>query len=548
MNSFWGMDTAQLRTHAEQLRTASDDVELLAARLGTAVQEAPWTGADAEAFRGRWAVQAASRLEEVCGDLLALGDDARQEADQQDVVSAVEGTPAGPQGAANASITAVSGISSVLGTSAVSGTSTIPPADASKSSGGYLHENSLWLPDWLELPVERTATALAGTASDGIGWSVATGMGLLDGGLDRLGVRMEGFAQFQRDAGHFGEIFEDWATGERVPTIAEVGAAGLVTLGSAGVGAFEAITGQDTPFLDDRPGGIVESVSVATGPAQSPRTLQDLVTQNDALRIDNPGGPLKTGQIGIQEVRSVEGGDPVFIIQIPPTEGASVIDVPGAYGEQRNSRDWGSNLRLVSGQHPAAMDDVRAAMEAAGVPAGAEVMIVGHSQGGIVANHLSADPTFNSASGHPGTYDVTHTFSMGSPVQTVVSAQGSTQSVNVSHAGGIDAGGISGDLIPALDLGGAQVDGGTLGSSHRHEVSLPGYPVLSLNPVTILESNHDSVGLQGQADAGYSGSVGRATATDPTLSALQEDLTGTYLGDGTYIAESQVVTVGRGEA
>lgn len=522
MNAFLGMDITQLRAHAARLHTASSEVEVLTARLGVAVQGAPWTGPDAEAFRGRWTALATSRLEEVCGDLLALGDEATCEADQQELVSGADGDSPGTS------------------------RSTLLPAQTADLSGRLLQEDNPWVPNWLVHSLDAGAAGLAGTVSDGLGRGVSTGVGLPGGGPDQLGVRMDGFAQFQRDAGHFGEILEDWVTGERVPTIAEVGAAGLVTLGSAGVGAYEGVTGQDTPFLDDRPGGIIESID--PGPAQGPETLQDLILQNDALRIDNPGGPLGTGQIGIQEVRSVEGGDPVFIVQVPPTEGASVIDVPGAYGEQGNSRDWGSNLRLVSGQHPAAMDDVRAAMEAAGVPPGAEVMIVGHSQGGIVATQLAADPTFNSASGHPGTYDVTHTFSMGSPVQTVVPAQGSTQSVNVSHAGGIGAGGISGDLIPALDLGGAQVDGGTLGSPHRHEVLLPGYPVLSLNPVTILESNHDSVGLQGQADAGYSGSVGRATATDPTLSALQEDLTGKYLGDGTYIAESQVVTVGRGEA
>src|SRR5699024_10093905 len=161
-------------------------------------------------------------------------------------------------------------------------------------------------------------------------------------------------------------------------------------------------------------------------PAQGAQTLQDLIVQNDALRMDNPGGPLEHGQIGIQEVHRTGGGDPAYIVQVPPTEGAAFSDVPGAYGEQGNSRDWGSNLRLVAGQHPAAMDDVRAAREAAGVPAGADVLLVGHSQGGIVANHLSADPTFNSSSGDSGTYNVTHAFSVGSPVQTVVPAQGST--------------------------------------------------------------------------------------------------------------------------
>ena len=90
------------------------------------------------------------------------------------------------------------------------------------------------------------------------------------------------------------------------------------------------------------------------------------------------------------------------------------------------------------------------------------------------------------------------------------------------------------------------MDGGTLSAPHRHEVTLPGYPVPSAHPVTILQSNHDSMGLQGEATGGYAGSVGRATAGDPTLSSLERDLTGRYLGEGTTVVGSQVVTVGRG--
>lgn len=523
MSGFRGMDTAQLREHADRLRGAAGEVDELRARLEDAVRAVPWVGPDAEEFRGRWNDLAAARLGSVCEELLALGDLGGAEADQQDVASDGDGTARAAHGPDQG-----------------------PLAGGSRASGGDSDEDAPWLPDWLEGPLEGAASALAGALSDGIGWGLGTGIDLLEDGLGQFGVNTDGIAQFQRDAEHFGGILEDWATGERVPTIAELGAAGLLAAGSAGVGVYEAVTGEDTALLDDRPGGIVESVSTDSIPGEGPQTLQDLIVQNDSLRRDNPGGPLENGQIGIQEVHRSEGGEPAYIVQVPPTEGAGLTDVPGAYGEQGNSRDWGSNLRLVAGQHPAAMDDVRAAMESAGVPPGADVMIVGHSQGGIVANHLSADPSFNSAAGEPGTYNVTHTFSVGSPVQTVVPAQGSTQSVNVHHEGGIGADGVSGDLIPGLDLGGAQVDGGTLESPNRHEVSLPGYPVRSANPVTILESNHDSVGLDGGVDGGYAGSVGRATGGDPTLSSLQDDLTGQYLGDGTCVGESHVVTVGRG--
>ena len=521
MTAFRGMNTAQVREHAERLRTASGDVEGLTSRLTSAVRTAEWTGPDADEFRDRWTSLASQRLDGLCTQLRALGDGASAEADEQDAASAVDDAP-GIDGAPGAS-------------------------HGPRPGGGYRHDDSPWLPDRFEGPLEGAVSDLAGLVSDGIGWGVDTGIDLLEDGLGLLGANTAGIAQFQRDADHLGGILEDWATGERVPTIAEVGAAGLLAVGSAGVGLYEAATGRDTALLDDRPGGIVESVTTDDTPARSPQTLQDLVVGNDALRMDNPGGPLGNGQIGIQQVRSTQGSEPSYIVQVPPTEGAGITDVPGAYGEQGGSRDWGSNLRLVAGQHPAAMDDVRAAMEAAGVPPGADVMIVGHSQGGIIANHLAADPSFNSASGAAGSYNVTHTFSAGSPVQTVVPAQASTESVTVNHEASLGPSGFGGDLIPATDLQGRQVDGGTLSAPNRHEVTLDPYPVTGWNPVPVLEANHDSVGPERDPDGGYAGSVGRATDTEPTLSALQDDLTGRYLGEGTYIAESHVVTVGRGD-
>ncbi|WP_193104157.1 WXG100 family type VII secretion target [Brachybacterium sp. FME24] len=527
MTAFQGMDTEQVRAHAERLRASSGEVDALRDRLDAAVHGVAWIGPDADELRGCWDDMASAQLVALREDLAELSGRGHGEADQQDVASDSDHAASGPAQAPN----------------------TLPAADASDSRGGYRDDDNPWIPNWLENPAEGAVSDLAGLVSDAIGSGVDTGVDLLEEGLDALGANTEGIGQFQRDTDHLGGILEDWATGERVPTIAELGAAGVLTLGSAGVGTYEAVTGEDTPWLDDRPGGIVDSVVAGPGPSQSPQTLQDLIVQNDALRLGNPSGAgLENGQIGIQEVRGAEGAEPVYIVQVPPTEGADVLSGSDAYGGQGNSRDWGSNLRLVAGQHPAAMDDVRAAMAAAEVPAGSNVMIVGHSQGGIVANHLAADPSFNSSSGGPGTFDVTHTFSVGSPVQTVVPAQGSTHSVNVNHEVGIDTGGgISGDLIAGLDLGGAQVDGGTLGAPNRHEVALPGYPVASLDPVTVLESNHDSVGLEGGPEGGYAGTVARNTASDPTLAALQNDLTGVYLGDGTYVSRSQVVTVGRGE-
>lgn len=529
-----GADTAALRAQAVRLRRASTVLDALRLRLDAVVEEVPWTGPDADAFRSGWAGPTASGLRALRAELLALGDRGLEEAREQDIASERDRAGTG----------ASAGAGTLPGESR---TSSIPEAVPAPSGNGYLHDDAPAIPNLLEDPAEALLSSAARIASDGIGWGAETGLDALESRLDLAGIRSDGIGQFQRDADHLGSILEDWATGERTPTYAELGAAGLVVSGSAGVGVYEAATGEDTPFLDDRPGGIVDRVESRESSSRGPQDLQDLIAQNDSLRLRRGEQEARdAGQIGILEIRDASGADPTYIVQIPPTEGAPIASVPDAYGGQGNSRDWGSNLRLIAGQHPAAMDDVRAAMEAAGIPPGSKVLLVGHSQGGIVATHLAADPRFNSGSGRPGTYDVTHTFSVGSPVQTVVPAQSSTQSVNVHHESGIGVTGFRGDLIAATDLEGAQPGGTRLGAPGLQEVSLDPYPVTGVDPVPVLAANHDSMGPGHDPGGGYSGSLARGTAGDPVLSALQEDLTGLYLGEGTSVSRSLVVTVGRG--
>ncbi|MGO2534870.1 MAG: WXG100 family type VII secretion target [Brachybacterium tyrofermentans] len=531
-----GADTAQLRAQSLRLRRASADLDALRLHLDAVVEAAPWTGPDAEAFRGGWAGPSADGLIALSTELRAFGDRGLEEAREQDVASDRERAGTGAAG------------STAAGTlPGESRTSSIPGAVPAPSGGGYLHDDNPLIPDQLEDPAESLISSAARIASDAIGWGIETGFDALESDLDLAGIRSEGIGQLQRDADHLGHLLEDWATGERTPTYAELGAAGLVASGSAGVGMYEAATGEDTPFLDDRPGGIVDSVETWESSSRGPQDLQDLIAQNDALRLGARGQDARdAGQIGIQEVRGGSGGELAYIVQIPPTEGALFSSVPDAYGGQGNSRDWASNLRLIAGQHPAAMDDVRAAMEAAGIRPGSRVLLVGHSQGGIVATHLAADPSFNSDSGRAGTYDVTHTFSVGSPVQTVVPAQSSTRSVNVHHEAGIGVTGFRGDLLATTDLEGARPGSSRLGAPGVHEVTLAPYPVTSIDLFTVLEANHDSMGPDHDPGGGYSGSLARGAAGDPVLSALQEDLTGVYLGDDTSVSRSLVVTVGRG--
>lgn len=523
MSGFHGMDTQQVREHSATCRSGITRIDELRGMLESTVTSADWVGADAEQFRDRWAQLSSQHITDLLADLEGQASRLEGEADQQDVVSESDGTGSGPGDRPR----------------------TIPDAPTDRMRRGYLDEDDSWIPNWLETPAEQLVSGAAGLISDGIGWGsdrVMDGISAIGTGL---GLTMDGVDQFRRDGEHLREVMTDWATGERVPTISELLASTALTAGSGGVAVYEAVTGNDTAFLDDRPGGIVHGITTSTGPVTSPQTLQDLIVQNNSLRMDNPGAaPLESGQIGIQQVHCSRGGDPVYIVQIPPTEGAG-IETGDAWGAQGNSRDWASNLRLVAGQQPAAMDDVRAAMEAAGVPAGSDVMLVGHSQGGIVGSHLASDPSFNSVSGADGTYNITHAFSVGAPVQTVLPAHAGTEVVNVTHGpASLGWPNSSGDHIAHLDLQGAQVGGGALQAPNLHEVVLPGASAPT-HGAEWLHVNHDSVGPEDSADGGYAGSLGRSTDGHPVLGALQDDLTGTYLGDGTYIARSHVVTVGR---
>lgn len=526
MSGFCGMDTRQVRGHGSACRAGRNRIDELCGALDSAVASAVWEGPDAESFRDQWQELSTERI---AGLLAELEERARQlegEADQQDAVSVSEGTGTGPGPRA----------------------STIPDAPTGRMDRGYLREDNARIPNWLEHPAEQVLSGSAGLISEAIGW----GSGLLMDGISAVGngvgMDMSGVDVLHRDAQHLGDGLTAWATGQRVPTIAELAAGTTVTTASAAAALYDMMPFvPGTDLFDDRPGGIVHGIETTTVPARGPQTLQDLVMENNRLRLSNPGrAPLESGQIGIQQIRGSRGWEPVFIVQIPPTEGAG-IGTADAWGPQGNSRDWASNLRLVAGQHSAAMDDVRAALDAAGIPPGSNVMLVGHSQGGIVGSQLASDPSFNSASGADGTYNVTHAFSVGSPVQTVLPAHDGTQVVNVAH-GPATLGwpASSGDHIAHLDLQGAQVGGGTLQDPHLHEVVLPG----SLAPTAggqWLRADHDSVGPGDDPDpnGGYAGSVGRIGDRHPVLGPLRDDLTGVYLGADTYVAESHVVTVGR---
>lgn len=98
-------------------------------------------------------------------------------------------------------------------------------------------------------------------------------------------------------------------------------------------------------------------------------------------------------------------GSVAYIVDIP---GTRVWNLPGRGGDSAN--DVGTNLDAMAGEPSVLEAGVEQAMREAGIPPGAPVMLVGHSQGGMVAARAAHD----FVSRH--TYNVTALVTAGSPV------------------------------------------------------------------------------------------------------------------------------------
>jgi hypothetical protein len=135
-----------------------------------------------------------------------------------------------------------------------------------------------------------------------------------------------------------------------------------------------------------------------------PRNLADVMTGLNARN---------TAQGSQIDVRTVETRMPDGTIKK-----SYIVDIPGTKvwngpGFQPNINDLGTNLHAVGNEvtsYEKAVDD---ALARAGVKPGDPVMLVGHSQGGIVAAHSAADFV------NSGKYNVTNVVTAGSPIGEV---------------------------------------------------------------------------------------------------------------------------------
>jgi len=116
-----------------------------------------------------------------------------------------------------------------------------------------------------------------------------------------------------------------------------------------------------------------------------------------------------------------------------------VVSVPGTADWSsiagRTPLDLTGNIRLMAGERSAGMAGVVQAMRTIGVRKGEPVLLVGHSQGGLIAAALAADPKVRRE------FTVSHVLTSGAPVASIpVPAE--VQVLSIEH---------SDDMVPRLD-------------------------------------------------------------------------------------------------
>ncbi|WP_237189362.1 hypothetical protein [Rothia nasimurium] len=172
------------------------------------------------------------------------------------------------------------------------------------------------------------------------------------------------------------------------------------------------------PVIDHlEPGRSIPTSTPHPLPTQVPLTYQDMADHLLAMsQIENRADDLHTAgnfqgewdHVLVQTLHNPETGETQYLVTIPGTDGDLL---PGSetwdplqqfrggtnsWGGTFSNSAAGDSPDLPPEQYTAMMQQVDEALKAAGAPDGANVSLMGFSQGGIVATTLAANTAFNS--------------------------------------------------------------------------------------------------------------------------------------------------------
>lgn len=378
--TFYGMDTEQVLGESDALEQAARRLEEVLGGLQSSVQSVAWIGPDAEAFREQWDATHRQGESIVLPGLGERSRELQQHVEEQDRASSVD-------------------------------------------DGGWFEDAMDWLRD--------TGGDIVDGIRDGIDWlgdRISDGTDWLG---DRISDGMDWLGDRVQDGRDLVSTALDAIQGFEWPRFTEVvvdGAAGLIR-GTGDV--IEVLTGIDLKLADDGTG--YADAPVAVTPEDS-----GLVPPGDLSQIiantNQTYGSEETGEVSM----SVVGNPPTgVIVNIPGTEqwgpmaGDNPLDLTGN-AEQAGSNGWSAGSQATA---DAIAQLYRDNPNLEGVP----LMLNGHSQGGMIAASLAANPDFASQ------YNLTNVMTYGSPVDNYDVPAGVHQ-LNIQHGG---------DLVPRIDAEGS---------------------------------------------------------------------------------------------
>lgn len=159
-----------------------------------------------------------------------------------------------------------------------------------------------------------------------------------------------------------------------------------------------------------------------------PGSLRDLVDNLGRTAVLDAHDPDLEGAVQIQEVVTADG--PRYVVYLPGTDDMSPVPDAG-----RTARDMLTNYQLLGGRDDSYTAGVVEAMRKAGLE-GQEVMLVGHSQGGMAAVAMAADPAVGAD------FRISHVVTAGSPTAHVADLPDGTTALHLENRG---------DAVPWLD-------------------------------------------------------------------------------------------------